>query len=287
MTDPKYRFPWVYLLLAYALAWIFWIPLAMTGRDYQSSPLLVALFLLGVSGPGLSGIILTYWEGGRQGAREFWQRAFDFHRIRLPWVGMILLFWPGLSALASAISYFSGGSLPGFEMLRQMIQQPAGFLVIPVLYVIQAGVEELGWRGYMLDRLQARRKPLGSALIVGAFHTFWHLPLFWVAGTNQITWGFGLDFWIFIGMVFAGSIYSTWCYNSNGRSTLAVTLLHATLNLSLDLFNEPGVEQRIFFAIVCLGACIVAVLWLLQMKPLSEKTGPEAASRPDGGILAG
>jgi hypothetical protein len=28
-----------------------------------------------------------------------------------------------------------------------MTLQPAGFLVIPVLYVIQAGVEELGWRG--------------------------------------------------------------------------------------------------------------------------------------------
>jgi membrane protease YdiL (CAAX protease family) len=275
MTMPRSRFPWLYLLLAYALAWVIWIPVALTGLNYKSSPLLILLLLLGVFGPGLAGIILTYHEEGGEGRRDFWQRVLDFRRIRLEWVGMILLFWPGLSLIAIAIQVLSGGKPPSFEMVKQMALQPAGLLVIPVLYVIQAGLEELGWRGYMLDRVQLVWKPLGASLIVGVFHALWHLPLFWVAGTNQITFGFGLDFWIFIGTVLAGSIYSTWCYNSNHRSTLAVIFLHASSNLSLDLFTEPGAERRLYFFIVILGACAMAAIWIIQMRSLPYKIGQE------------
>jgi len=275
VTIPKNRFPWLYLLLAYTLAWIFWIPVALTGQDYQSSPWLILLLLLGVFGPGLAGIILTYREEGREGGRAFWQRVFDFRRIRPVWYGIFLLFWPLLSLTAIAIHFLFSGRLPGFDMIQQMVIQPAGFLVIPVLYVIQAGLEELGWRGYMLDRVQAIWKPLGAALIIGVFHSFWHLPLFWVAGTNQNIFGFGPDFWIFIGVVTAGSIYSTWCYNSNQRSTLAVILLHATSNLSLDLFTEPGMERRIYFLLAILGAFAIAVIWGLRMRSLPHRTWQE------------
>jgi membrane protease YdiL (CAAX protease family) len=239
--------------------------MALTGRAYQSSPLLILLLLLGVFGPGLAGIILTYREEGEQGGREFWRRVTDIRRIRLEWYAMILLFWPGMSLIANAIYSVNGGSLPSFGLIVQMTLQPAGFLVIPVLYVVQSALEELGWRGYMLDRVQAIWKPLGASLVIGVCHAFWHLPLFWVAGTNQIAFGFGLDFWIFIGLVIAGSIYSTWCYNGNQRSTLAVILLHAASNLSLDLFTEPGTERRLYFLIVILSAFVIAVIWALRM----------------------
>ncbi len=276
MNIPRTRFPWLYLLLAYVLAWIFWIPIALTGRDYQSSPMLITLLMLGVFGPGLAGIILTYREGGRKAGQEFWQRAFDFRRIRPVWYGMILLFWPGMSLIAITTNYFSNHGLPGFALLKQMVLQPASILVIPVLYLIQAGLEELGWRGYMLDRVQAAWKPLGASLIIGVFHAFWHLPLFWVVGTNQITFGFGLDFWIFVGFVFAGSIYSTWCYNCNQRSTLAVILLHTTLNLSLDLFTEPGSERRLYFLLLILGAFVIAAIWSFHPRSFTQQIRQEA-----------
>jgi uncharacterized protein len=275
MTTPRMRFPWLYLLLSYGLAWIFWIPIALTGRDYKTSPLLVAVLLLGTFGPGLAGIILTYREGGKEGGRAFWQRVFDFRRIRPGWYGIILLFWPGLSLIAMAVQYATGVSLPAFAMIKQMILQPVNILVIPVLYLVQAALEELGWRGYMLDRVQAVWKPLGASLIIGVFHAFWHLPLFWVAGTNQITFGLGLDFWIFVGMVMAGSIYSTWCYNSNQRSTLAVILLHTTLNLSLDLLSDPGADRRPFFILIILGALVIAAIWTARLRPAPFKIGQE------------
>jgi hypothetical protein len=37
MKSPRHHFPWFYLLLAYGLTWICWIPVALTRQDYQTS----------------------------------------------------------------------------------------------------------------------------------------------------------------------------------------------------------------------------------------------------------
>jgi membrane protease YdiL (CAAX protease family) len=49
---------------------------------------------------------------------------------------------------------------------------PAGILIFAILYLLQSALEELGWRGYMLDRLQAIWKPLTSSLVLGIAHAF-------------------------------------------------------------------------------------------------------------------
>jgi membrane protease YdiL (CAAX protease family) len=246
VDTEKQKFPWLYLVLAYALAWICWIPVAMTRQDYQNSPgLLIAVFV-GISGPGIAGIVLTYVGGGREEARDFWRRAVDVRRVRpLWWLAMVLL-WPILHGVAIALTRLLGGDPPAFAFLREVTSQPFAIAVVPVLYLLQAGLEELGWRGYMLDRLQARYPPLRASLVLGICHALWHLPLFLVVGTNQIKWRFGPDFWLFIAVVLASAVYSTLCYNGNDRSTFAATVLHFAYNINLDIFTSPGMQQRIF-----------------------------------------
>jgi membrane protease YdiL (CAAX protease family) len=142
-----------------------------------------------------------------------------------------------------------------------MAGQPLALLVVPVLYLLQAGLEELGWRGYMLDRLQARFSPLIASLVMGVCHALWHLPMFFVVGTNQIQWGFGPDFWLFIGVALAMSLVATWCYGDNRRSTFAVIALHFTYNLNLDVWSAPGMQQRAFQGLVIVGALVGTLLW--------------------------
>jgi membrane protease YdiL (CAAX protease family) len=262
------KFPWLYLVLAYGLAWLFWIPVALTGQDYQSSPLLLMLIFLGVFGPGIAGIMLTYLQGDPAQRRDFWRRMFDLRRIRSTWFLVILLFWPGMQLLALGLNQLLGGEEPVSEILQQMVAQPLSIPVVVILYLLQAGLEELGWRNYMLERLLPKWGALKSSLIVGLFHAFWHLPLFWVAGTNQIKMGLDLDFLIYVAQVFAFSIYSTWCYVGNGHSTLAVTLFHTVGNLCVDLFAvTPGsLKSNIFSLLMVLGAVILSAGWLLERR---------------------
>jgi membrane protease YdiL (CAAX protease family) len=272
MNTSKPRFPWLFLILAYGLTWLFWIPLALIRQDYQSSPFLLAVMFLGVFGPGIAGIILTYQEQGREGGLDFWHRAFDFRRIRPMWYALILLLWPAMHLLAIFINNWLGGKPPEFEFVKQAMSLPVGIPLVVILYLLQAGLEELGWRGYMLDRLQALWKPLTASLILGVCHAFWHLPTFWVVGTNQSRWDWGLDFWIFIAFVVASSIFSTWCYNDNRRSTLAVILLHTTANLALDTFLLPGTGERIFKVLLALGAVVIAAAWMLPSRKQKQST---------------
>ena len=273
MHSARPSFPWLYLVLAYAFAWVFWIPVAWTKQDYQSSPLLLVAVLAGVFGPGLAAIILVHLHEDRAARRDFWRRVLDPRRIRPVWYLIVILLWPLLHLVAIAVNALLGGQAPGFALVRELVAQPVGLLLVPILYFIQAGLEELSWRGYMLDRLQAMWSPLPASLVLGICHALWHLPLFWVVGTNQIEYGFGLDLWLFIACVLAASIYSTWCYNDNRRSVLAVTLLHFTANLSLDIFTVPGPQFRIYQFLATAVAVVIATVWL---RP-SQRQAPSVA----------
>ena len=262
MDSSSTRFPWLYLILAYAFAWVFWIPIAWTKQDYQTSPLLLIGLLAGVFGPGLAAIVLVYLREDKDARRDFWARALDPRRIRPIWYLIFVLLWPLLHLVAIALHALVGGQEPDFALVRELLAQPVGLLVVPVLYFVQAGLEELGWRGYMLDRAQAMWSPLPASLVVGIFHAFWHLPLFWVVGTNQMEIGFGPDFVLFVASGIAASVYFTWCYNDNHRSVLAVTLFHFTGNLSLDLFTAPGPQFRIYQLLHIVVAVVVGAMWL-------------------------
>lgn len=263
---PRTKFPWLYLVLAYVLAWLFWIPVALTRQDYQSSPLLLITVLIGVFGPGLAGIIMTYWDGDRDIRRDFWRRMLDVRRIRPLWLLAILFLYPTMQVLTLALNKLLGGAMPVSEFVQEMIAQPLGIPVVFVLYFIQAGLEELGWRGYMLERLLPGWGALKSSLLVGVFHAFWHLPMFWVVGTNQIEMGLDVDFVIFVLQVFAFSVITTWVYVGAGHSTLAATLLHGVGNLCLDIFGAaPGTLKNYLFTMLMVAvAAVISAVWLCK-----------------------
>lgn len=259
----KPQFPWLYLFLAYGLTWLFWIPVALTRQDYQTSPLLLAVVFLGVFGPGIAGIVMTYREQGKEGRRDFWRRVFDFRRISLKWYVLILLLFPVLHMISIGINYWLGGDPAEFAFIKESMAMPAGILVVVILYLLQSALEELGWRGYMLDRLQAIWNPVKASFVLGVFHAFWHLPMFWVVGTNQSRWLTIPDFTLFIFTGIASSIYATWYYNENHRSILAAILLHTVGNLSLDTFMLSGTGEYVSRVVFILGAVIVAIAWMV------------------------
>ena len=264
MIKPDKKFPWLFLILGFAISWAVWIPVAITGKDYQSSPYLLAAVLVGAFGPGLAAIILTYTSRNLDEISDLRGRVFDFRRIPPGWFLIIFALWPALHGIAIGITRLLGKPIPDSPFLQELIQQPNTIPIILFLYLIQAGVEEIGWRGYLQDKLGKIFGPTRSSVIVGVIHAFWHLPLFWVVGTNQIKMGFGIDFIIFIAFVISSAIITAWCYLGNGRSILAATLLHTIGNLSFDIFAyAPGtLKHLVFVSLMVLGA--IAVLFYFQ-----------------------
>ena len=267
MKEPKTKFPWLFLLLSFTISWAVWISVAITSKDYQSSPYLLTAVLVGAFGPGLAAIILTYSSRNLAEIADLRDRVFDFRNIRPGWILIIIALYPTLHGIAIGITKLFGRPIPESAFLQEVLQQPNTIPIVLFLYLVQAGVEELGWRGYLQDKLGPAFGPTRSSILVGIIHTLWHLPLFWVVGTNQIKMGFGPDYLIFIAFVVSSSIITAWCYLGNRRSILAVTLLHTFGNLSFDIFAyAPGTLKHLVFVSLMVLSSVIILIYFLRIE---------------------
>ncbi len=227
---------WTYIALTFGFSWLLWIPTALSGQNFQEGIWVIPM-LLGGFGPSLAGIILTYREGGVKTRQDFWRRLVDFKRISPGWYFLICLAFPLIFAVVFSVRSLLGYPLPEFPTLVRIGTNPI-LLVGMILAGLVTGPleEELGWRGYVLDRLQERWTPLLSSLILAPVWWAWHLPLFFIQGTRQSGWDLGYpEFWIFTIGILPLTILLTWAYNCNRRSILAAVLLHFTYNFTMSL----------------------------------------------------
>ena len=246
-TGPRigHRQLWIFFALTYALSWLFWVPVALSGQDPTAS-LWAIPFLLGGFGPSIAGIIMTYRTADRADRRDFWQRFTGFRRISAGWYLFMLLVFPVVFGLTVLLTALLGQPLPGFEGATAVGASPLSLVGMVVLGVITGPLsEELGWRGYALDQLQHRWRPLVASLLLGPAWWAWHLPLFFIKNTTHYRWGVGTaQFWLFLVAVFPLSVLMTWAYNENGRSILsAVTVpfpFHFTLGLVYPLSSPAA-----------------------------------------------
>jgi membrane protease YdiL (CAAX protease family) len=249
--------PWTYFAVAYGWSWTFWGLAARLGISLNTASG-IGLEMLGLLGPAIAGIGLTYLTQGKTGRHDYWQRVIDTKRISLRWYAIILLFFPALSVLAALLDVLSGGS--GATMGGAVKH----LALIPTLITLffPAFMEELGWRGYALDRLQWRWSALVSSLILGILWAFWHTPLFFFKDTIMYNMGFGsLAFWTFIISTICPTIYLTWIFNNTNRSTLSGILWHASANGWAALFTLTALASHYLVVLWILAVIAIILLW--------------------------
>lgn len=134
-----------------------------------------------------------------------------------------------------------GGS-PPFQGMEQTLMQPAALIVYLGSNIIGGPLgEELGWRGFALDRLQNKWSAVVASLILGIIWAGWHFPLFFIKGTPQHATGFGtLLFWLWILQVVSLSVLTTWVYNNTHRSILSAVFMHFMFNVTYGIVQQDG-----------------------------------------------
>ncbi|HUL90136.1 MAG TPA: type II CAAX endopeptidase family protein [Pseudolabrys sp.] len=257
--------PWLFFVLVFCWTWFFWILAAASGISAQSA-LGTALEVLGLLGPMLGGIGFTYLTKDHEGWLEYWSRIIDPKRIPPKWYLFIFLFVPGLFAIAVLLDVASSGSATLVltrERLTPFLSVPS--TIVPYLlavFIYGPFPEELGWRGYVLDRLQARWNALVSSLILGAIWTLWHLPLFFIKDTLFYIHGaWSPWFWQFMMEVIPFTVIFTWIFNNTRRSTLAAILFHFIANLTPDLVNVTAGTNFYSTLLWIIAAIIVVIFW--------------------------
>ena len=244
-----------FFVLAYALAWIIESPLVFLTDSLTDTQVLVVQ-ILSSNVPSVVAIMLTAMVFGRGALRKLLGRLLIW-RVNPLWYLVVFL---GPVALV-------GGVVP----LNALLGGPALSLGMPLLgaaiffgFSIFPGSalgEEIGWRGYVLPRLQSRMSALSASLFLAPIWAVWHLPL-WLQGkpfqTPTLYAGFVVS-------AFALSVILTWVYNSTGGSLLFVVLLHATVNLPQTLaIDELGsratVPLLLYWGLMVVAAIVVVVV---------------------------
>jgi membrane protease YdiL (CAAX protease family) len=263
--------PWLYFGLTLAWTWFFWILAAALNVGMESTAGFILLFL-GILGPMVTGIGFTYLTQDKDGRRDYWTRVRDFRRISAKWYLVIFLFVPMLNVLAAALDVLMGGSGATVgEAATNFLSQPLSIVPSILFASLIPFIEELGWRGYVLDRLQSRRTALLSSLILGTVWSLWHLPLFFIEGTYQHNLGVGsLAFWAFMIGVVPLSFSFTWIYNNTLRSTLAVILFHSMVNFTGELI---AITER--------ADAYSILLWIVVAVAITVFWGPKTFTRKD------
>ena len=240
-----------FFALSYTISWIIWLPLVVSPQSGR--PLLI----LGSFGPAISTLLLTAINSGKAGLREFLRR-FLIWRVGAIWYIFSLFVGAAVILAAIDLHVLLGGDSPAFNDPAQL------YLVAPIfLYVLLFSVlgEEVGWRGYALQRLQADRSALSASLIIGLAWGFWHLPLFWMKGNFHQEIPLGL----FMLQSIALAILFTWVYNNTRGSLLIIHLFHAAGNTALGVLpilpmDTGGDLRPLWFAVGLLWCVTLAVI---------------------------
>ncbi len=227
-----------FYLMAYAFAWLTWLPLVLSQEGLRLWPFHMPPGTYGIAtllGPMLSAFIMTGITEGKPGIGRLLSR-FILWRVQLRWYLFVLIGFPALILL----SFFV---LPG-AIVAFRAPAPTFVLVYLVNYVVlfilggALGVET-GFSGFALPRWQQRSGPLVGTLILGVLWGLWYLPLFLIPGHNGAGTGF-----VGISIPFVESVIGftalafifTWVFNNTRGSLLLVMLLLASFNTAFNMF---------------------------------------------------
>jgi uncharacterized protein len=229
-----------FFVVAYSASWLAWSPstLAALGIVNASPPRM--LHLLGGLGPLLAAVLVTWGAGDRAALRRLRDRSLSV-RGRMWWVVAAFLVPAALFAVSLLVLSGFDPSPVHWNRIGASTEYPE--MPGPVFWlanvVFYGFGEEVGWRGFALPRLQARRSALSSALLLGVCWAGWHLPLFTFSeGLSRLGMG-GTAGWLM--SIVTGSILMTWFFNSSRGSVLAVAIFHGVL----DIFMTSPVVPHI------------------------------------------
>lgn len=238
----------IYLAIAFGVTWPIWIATWLIARSMEAGDQLFnqdlvwnlffdreatgtvvwlsLLSLLGVFGPMIGGIVATRLDHSvsLSDLRERVGRV----QVGVRWYGLvigILLLVAGPAALIVALTTDMMPDAPGAGQLL-------GFLAIFFVFqILTSGTEEIGWRGYLNEKLRHGRDFWETGWAVGLPWAIWHIPVVVIMFHQQgmvavqiigSLFGFG------IGIV-AIAILHAWFYERT-HSVFLNIFIHAIFN---------------------------------------------------------
>lgn len=259
------------------LSWVIWPPGVLVTFGILAlqidDSIYVLLNVIGGSIPTLVGLSLYYRDGGMPKFKEVLKRSVDPRLIKKLWWLPLLFLMPLINGSAMVLGILTGGAAPNLPFIQQWYLIPVLFIVgfIPISNAFR---EEIGWRGFAIERLQSRQNALMTSIIIGFVWGIWHLPLYFFPIAMDI-YG-SKPFWLFITNTITLSIIMTWLYNNNNKSIFTGVTFHVALNITPAIFpfEQAGLGMYFNMVLLLIVAFFIVLYYGYQtlMKEPEQKT---------------
>lgn len=193
-----------YVLLAYLLSWPPWALAYVTGS--------FALVVVSGLGPAAAAAVMLRLTGQ---PLQPWLRGLMVWRVRPRFYAYALALPVAVHLLVNLVLQALGRDVD-WSLLPGRV--PGYLLALALTATLFGGLEEPGWRGYALPRLQDRHTPFVATTLLGLAWGVWHVPLYGPAG-------------FVVPLVLA--FFYTWLFNRTG-SVLLCVLLHGSFTAAQD-----------------------------------------------------
>ena len=237
-------------LLSFAVLWLFAWAIYIVNDKLRGihAPTSVTYYLLVGLLAAIPGWILSGAFTRDSGVRELLHPLV--HPGNWRWQVVSFFFWPVMLLIPAGIAHLFHRPLT-WPQHRDTIRLSAAYAGISFLsnFLFTAALEEPGWRGFLLPRLQQRFSPLLASLFVWFPWALWHAPL-----DFHRPFRFTLVNYLLIRVVFLIpiTIILTWFYNRSGANLLTVVIFHAAMNTFPFVlpYYPPAFAIVILFAII-------------------------------------
>jgi membrane protease YdiL (CAAX protease family) len=224
MTRPL-REVTTYLVLAFSLA--LGIAVAMPHAGINK--------LLSAFAPVVAVLIITFTTTARGKRRELWgsfglgrsgKRVWAFALV----VPMLLAGSAYAVAIAVGVADLRHIHLTSSGAADWTLNLFVSLAFMSVLFL----AEEIGWRGYLLPRIQQLTSRRRSALVTGLIHGSFHLPLILIATTYDEHGSRWLVAPIAVATIAAGGVFYAYLWDRSG-TVWPVAMAHGAVNLAFAL----------------------------------------------------
>ena len=251
-----------YLFLTFSITYVSWGMIAVYTQlkdiHFGSSIILYSLYIIGVIGPAIAGISASKVSESKDDYRRFLRSCYQPPKKVAWYIFMIVMV-----IILSLLPYFVSGGEQIASALSILLQLP--------LFILIGGLEEIGWRGFMLRELSTRMPAFTSTLLVSVVWILWHLPLFFIIGTYQNEY---LNIPVFsVSVISFSFLLSTIYYKTN--SIFLCIMAHALCNSVLNVFVS---NQSLAGEMIALCFAIF-IYWLFtsnRKKSISKKVDAQS-----------
>lgn len=250
-----------YFVLTIAITWIFWIPVALARNGVLPFALPGApLQVLGAAGPMIAAVILTSRREGRRGVLRLFGRLLEV-RFKWQWWLVVVLLLFAVHYAPVAVADAGGLIEAGYADLGAPL--PVALLML-LPWLVLFSLEEVGWRGYALPRMQEKYSALKAGLLLGLAWGVWNAPFALGRAIQEGTGPAGVRvlavfvFWITM------SLLRTWIFNNTRGSLIMGNFFLVVLNTSWDWLAVPSEVEWVFEFVlpsIVAAAIIALVAW--------------------------